>query len=131
MQFGFALRATSAPSLSVLSPHPLHRRGGGKRRRERASITRSLRDQGKWGWASSLLPPPWGTGEGQRVVYSPITVATTSRPLGRLSRLITTICCHVPSCSRPSTTGTDRPVLRSAERTWEKPLPSPHLALCS
>src|SRR5262245_13584995 len=60
---------------------------------------------------------------------SPMTTATTSLSRARLSRLITTICCQVPSASSPSTIGTQMLVLSSAERTCEKPLPSPQRAV--
>ncbi len=50
--------------------------------------------------------------------YSPIICTTTLRLLGRLSKSITTICCHVPSRSLPLSKGTVKEEPSMAARTW-------------
>ena len=61
--------------------------------------------------------------------HSPITCTTSCRWRGRTSKSTKTTCCQVPSVSLPSTNGTVSEGPSSAARTWECPLPSPHLAL--
>jgi hypothetical protein len=60
---------------------------------------------------------PYEENHGGGVGHSPSSTATSSRMRSRLSRLIATTCCHVPSTSSPSTTGRDKLVLSSADRT--------------
>jgi len=87
---------------------------------------------------AGLRVRPRGTGMGERREvpgqlpgHSPWRVTTSRRDLGRLSKSTNRTCCQVPRRRRPAATGTVSEGPRSAARTWECPLPSPHRWLCA
>jgi len=63
--------------------------------------------------------------------HSPITCRINSLCLGLLSKSTKIICCQVPKVNLPSTNGMVREVFSIADRAWEWPFPSCHLALCA